>query len=128
MEKLIYIHKIGTNIKGTHIYEFLFSNSKLTSIWGEGWDTSPAMSEPRPPYDMYIDNVITHNLKYPLTLIQDSDYFDMQTAIDDVLALGWEDISNLDEHPDNRLSFRYGITIDEVNLKIENRELIEANL
>jgi len=56
-----------------------------------------------------------------LELIQNSDFFSMEDAIDDVVALAWE----TDEDGNHkRMVFRFGISEQQIKDKLYERDLI----
>ncbi|MDA9279983.1 hypothetical protein N9P74_00320 [bacterium] len=64
------------------------------------------------------DNVI-------LTTIQNSDYFSMIDAMDDVIALSWEDESGeIDFTNKKRLVFRFGDTEEMIKDKLYERDFV----
>jgi hypothetical protein len=104
---LVYINRVGTNWVGEYEYEFLFSNT-TEDIDGDDWDSYPASGKPTPPEVNLIKLVgkITTELK--LDLIQYSDTFAVWDAVDGIIALGWENISDYESYPDKRLYFKFG--------------------
>ena len=121
---LIYINKVGKNHKGEFLYEFIFSDRiDIIVIDGEYWDESPANGKPEPPDLEYIDEVGILKTLVELELIQNSDSFGMEDAIDGVIALAWSK-DNEEESIYKRLVFRYGDTKDQVNDKLYERDLI----
>ena len=120
---LVYVNEVGKNWKGNHIYEFLFSNT-TEDIDGDEWDNYPACGKPEPPDSEVITHVglLTSILK--LDVLQDSTNFAMWDAVDDVVALAWENLSEgYDEYPDRRLAFKFGNTIDDVDKRLLERDL-----
>jgi hypothetical protein len=125
--KLAYINYIGEDWTGNHIYEFLFTDS-LNDIDGDDWDSVPASGRPSPPSSNFITKVgrLTSELK--LELVQDSDTFALWDAVDGVVALGWEDISEYDEYPETRLYFDFGTPIKEVEKILYTKDdILEYN-
>lgn len=123
---LIYVNEIGSDFKGQKQYEFIFSKSLDLDI--EEWFTIPASSTPQPksPDIEYVDIVgLLKNTDLKLELIQDSDYFGVIDSVDGIIALAWEkfdfDIEN------ERLSFKFGDTIETVTKKLKNRNYILLN-
>jgi len=57
---------------------------------------------------------------YELDLIQNSDFFSMVDAIDDVVSLAWES----DDENKKRLVFRFGETEQQIKDKLYERDLI----
>lgn len=130
--KLIFINELGPNYKGDNIYEFIFCKN-LNDIWGENWDSQPANGYPQPPHFEHIEKVgLLKNNKIKLNVIQNSDYFSMIDAQDEVVALGWEienENINFDLH--KRLVFKYGDSEETVKNKLYERDIVleyEKNL
>lgn len=124
MSFLIYINGLGSNYKGEHIYEFIFSNS-IDEVWGENWESKPANGYPSPPDIEYISKVgvLTHG-DIKLELIQNSDVFSVQDSLDDVIALGWEIEDEIDFSLVKRLVFRFGEQEQIVKDKLYERDLV----
>ena len=125
MNYLIYVNELGPNYKGDNIYEFIFSN-EITDIWGEMWESKPSNGYPLPPDLEHIKKVgVLKNDKISLSVIQKSDYFSMIDAIDDVVALGWENESNtINFDLVKRLVFRFGETEESVKNKLYERDIV----
>lgn len=125
MNYLIYINELGPNYKGDNIYEFIFSDT-LENIWGDSWESKPANDYPQPPELNFVKKVgILKNNLVSLSVIQKSDYFSMIDAMDDVIALGWENESDsVNFDIDKRLVFRFGETEETVKNKLYERDLI----
>lgn len=121
MSYLIYVNELGPNYKGDNIYEFIFSDS-LENIWGENWDAKPSNRYPLPPDLEHIKKVgVLRNTNVKLELIQNSDFFSMVDAIDDVVALAWEP----DEYETKkRMVFRYGTPEQKIKDILYERDLI----
>jgi hypothetical protein len=120
MSNLIYVNGLGPNYKGDNLYEFIFSDSM--DVWGESWESKPSNGYPRPPELNYIKKVgVLRNTDIKLELIQNSDFFSMVDAIDDVVALAWEPD---DENGQKRMVFRFGMTEQQIKDKLYERDLI----
>jgi hypothetical protein len=120
MSKLIFVNGLGPNYKGDNLYEFIFSDT--TDVWGESWESKPSNGYPTPPELKYIKKVgVLRNTDIKLELIQNSDFFSMIDAMDDVVALAWE---SEDETNKGRLVFRFGQTEQEIKDKLYERDLI----
>jgi hypothetical protein len=118
--KLIYVNGLGPNYKGDNIYEFIFSDT--LKVWGEDWGSQPCNGYPQPPGIQYIKKVgILRNTNIELDLIQNSDFFSMIDAMDDVIALAWEK-----ESFDNkkRLVFRFGESLETIKDKLYEIDII----
>ena len=118
--RLIYINEIGSDYKGQKQYEFIFSKSTEFEI--DEWLVIPAsfsVNSKSPNID-YIDLVgLLKNVDIQLELVQNSDYFGVIDAVDGVIALGWEKYDI--ESDIQRLTFKFGETIEIVNKKIKQR-------
>ena len=118
--RLIYINEIGEDYKGEKQYEFIFS--KHTEFDIEQWLIIPASlsTETKSPSVEYIDLVgLLKNTNIELELVQNSDYFGVIDAVDGVIALGWEKFNI--ESQNERLTFKFGETMENVTKKIKQR-------
>lgn len=119
MSKLIFVNGLGPNYKGDNIYEFIFSDS--LDVWGEYWESKPANQYPQPPELKYVKRVgVLRNTDIKLELIQNSDFFSMTDAMDDVIALAWES----EDNHNGRLVFRFGETEEQIKDKLYEKDLI----
>lgn len=119
MSYLIYVNGLGPNYKGDNLYEFIFSDR--LDVWGESWDNKPSNGYPQPPELKYIKKVgVLRDTDVKLELIQNSDFFSMVDAIDDVIALAWES----DDEDQKRMVFRFGTPEQEIKDKLYERDLI----
>lgn len=124
MSFLIYINGLGSNYKGEHIYEFIFSNS-IDEVWGENWESKPANGYPLPPDIEYVSKVgVLTNGEIKLELVQNSDVFSVQDSLDGVIALGWEIEEEIDFSLVKRLVFRFGEEEQIVKDKLYERDLV----
>jgi len=117
---LIYVNEIGSDYKGQKQYEFIFSKSTDLDI--EEWFVIPASStqQSKSPDIEYVDLVgLLKNTDLDLELIQNSDYFGVIDAVDNVIALAWERF-DFDSQFD-RLSFRFGESVESVTKKLKQR-------
>jgi hypothetical protein len=120
---LIYVNYVGKSYKGNHIYEFIFSDT-LEGIDGEEWDTFPASGRPEPPHDIFIKCVKKLDSKLKLDVVQNSDTFAVWDAVDGVIALAWENVNTYDSYPEHRLCFKFGESINEVEDKLYEKDLM----
>ena len=120
MSYLTYVNGLGPNYKGDNLYEFIFSDS--LNVWGDSWESKPSNGYPTPPEIKYIKKVgVLKDTDLKLELIQNSDFFCMIDAIDDVVALAWE---AEETEGQKRLVFRFGSTEQEIKDKLYERDLI----
>lgn len=123
--RLIYVNELGPNYRGDNIYEFIFSD--VEEVWGDEWDAEPASGRPSPPNIEYIKKVgVLRNSDIELHLVQNSDFFSVYDAVEDVIALGWEKSDSefvVDENY-KRLVFRYGESVKSVEDKLYERDIV----
>ena len=120
MSYLIYVNGLGPNYKGDNLYEFIFSDN--LDVWGEDWESKPSNGYPTPPELKYIKKVgVLKKTDVKLELIQNSDFFCMIDAMDDVVALAWE---SEEEQGQKRLVFRFGEEEQKIKDKLYERDLI----
>lgn len=119
---LIYVHEFGVSYKDKHQYEFLFSNTK-EGIDGENWDSYPASGNPYPPYSKNIVQMGTVFCDDSLIVAQNNEQFAMWDAIDGVIPLAWENIEGLEDYPDKRLVFPFGMKMNEVKDLLYERDI-----
>ena len=120
MSYLTYVNGLGPNYKGDNLYEFIFSDS--LDVWGESWESRPSNGYPTPPELKYIKKVgVLRNTDLKLELIQNSDFFCMIDAMDDVVALSWE---TEESEGQKRLVFRFGEEEQKIKDKLYERDLI----
>lgn len=118
---LIYIHNVGLTAENKFQYDFYFIPKNLT-LCNENWQNEIAglFNEKFIPDE----NTKTYSLitNIPLGLITNNLCLGMKHAIDGVVALAWEDISDYEEYPEEgRLILYYGMTLNEVK-KILNEK------
>ena len=120
MSYLTYVNGLGPNYKGDNLYEFIFSDS--LDVWGESWESKPSNGYPTPPELQYVKKVgVLRNTDLKLELIQNSDFFCMVDAMDDVVALAWE---QEESEGQKRMVFRFGSSEQEIKDKLYERDLI----
>jgi hypothetical protein len=120
MSYLTYVNGLGPNYKGDNLYEFIFSDS--LDVWGDSWESKPSNGYPTPPEIKYIKKVgVLKDTDLKLELIQNSDFFCMIDAIDDIVALAWE---AEETEGQKRLVFRFGSTEQEIKDKLYEKDLI----
>ena len=122
---LLFINELGPNYKNENIYEFIFG-SETHELWGEDWDATPANGKPGPPELIYVKKVgVLNNTNVKLELAQNSDYFNMEHALDNVIALGWETYEEENENgEEERLVFHFNDELEKVKDKLYSRDII----
>ncbi len=125
MSFLIFVNELGPNYKGDNIYEFIFSDS-LENVWGENWESKPSNGYPLPPNIENIKKVgVLKNDEIKMSVIQNSDFFSMIDAIDDIIALSWEEENeNINFDLKKRLVFRFGEKEEDVKNKLYERDIV----
>ena len=123
---LIYINKIGTNFRGEHIFEFLFSD-RTNYDWDETWYESSVVTDkndltPDPSFIKLVGGLKTPELD--LELIQNSGVFQIYNAVEGIIALGWEKLQDDQDYPEERLVFRFGETKELVEEKLYSLDLV----
>ena len=122
---LIYVNEIGQDYKGQKQYEFIFSEK--FDIDMDVWLVVPstASSESKSPDIEYVDVVgLLKDSNLDLELVQDSDYFGVIDAVDGVISLAWE---KFDYDKTERLTFKFGESIESVTKKLKQQGLILIN-
>ena len=123
---LIYINKIGTNFKGEHMFEFLFSNATDWE-WGEEWYESSVITDttdltPDPSFIEQIGSLRTSRMD--LELVQESGVFDIYNAVERIIALGWEKLDEDSDLDEERVVFHFGEPMESVEAKLMERDLV----
>ena len=122
--KLLYVNGLGPNYKGDNIYEFIFGES--IDIWGNGWESKPCNGNPTPPNIEYVKKVgVLKQSDVELTLIQNSDFFSMEDAMDNVIALAWEtETDESDFTRKKRLLFQFVESEQSVKDKLYEQDIV----
>ena len=122
---LIFVNELGPNYKGDNIYEFIFSDSS-ENVWGENWESKPSNGYPLAPNIENIKKVgVIKSDEIKMSVIQNSDFFSMIDAIDDIIALSWEEeTENIDFDLKKRLVFRFGEKEENVKNKLYERDIV----
>ena len=120
MSYLIFVNGLGPNYKGDNIYEFIFSDD--LDVWGDLWESKPSNGYPVPPELKFVKKVgVLKNTDIKLELIQNSDFFCMIDAMDDIVALSWE---SEEFEKQKRLVFRFGDSEQKIKDTLYERDLI----
>ena len=125
--KLVFINFVGQNFKNENIYEFIFSYD--IDIDGEFFDSFPSLGRPK-IYDKFIKKVGTLTTDIKFDLAKDSNSFNFNDCVDNIIALAWQNIWGLEKYPDNRLVFKFGTHSlnDVINMLLDiNTSLIFAD-
>lgn len=117
---LCFIKLIGEELDGYYRYEFIFTD-KVDEVWGNDFNVKPAcLVNNLMIDDEYIYEVHTVKMKIRLDLAQNNCCFSMSDVIDGVCAIGWENVDEYDEYPEERgrLFFRFGEPLETVEEKL----------
>lgn len=119
---LIYVNNLGEDFEGKAVVEFIFSET-IEDVNGEDWDAIPSSGRPDPPYSKFIKKVGILESDVEFEFAQDNTCFCLWDAMDQIIALAYEDITSHTVYPDNRLVFHFGETQKEVEVKLYERDL-----
>jgi hypothetical protein len=120
---LIYVHQVGFTHDSSNIYQFIFSDT-IVGVDGDGWDSYPSSGNPYPPFDKFKNQVGEIMSEIKLTLLQDNEQFSMWDGVDGVVALGWQNIDGMEEYPENRITFPFGMKIKDVEALLYESDII----
>lgn len=120
---LVYVHEIGSDYKEKTYYEFIFSDT-LEGIDGEEWDSYPANGNPSPPNDSFIKQVGKIYTEVKLIVAQNNEQFSMWDCVDGIIPLAWQNIDGLDEYPEKRLIFPFGMKFKDVESRLYENDII----
>jgi hypothetical protein len=95
-------------------------------VWGEEFDQKPAcLVNNLMVDDEFITEIHVVKMKIKLDLIQDNCCFSVSDAIDGIISIAWEDISEYDEYPEEgRIFFRFGETLEDVENKLAVKNVL----
>lgn len=121
---LICIHKIGINIDNKYEYEFYFTDDK--TIYDEKEINYSPCGLKKIKFHDYFDfkeiKIIETDIN--LSLINTNMCFGYKHAIDGIIALAYEDITDYEEYPENgRLVLKYGMNLNEVEEILKNKDI-----
>lgn len=123
--KLIFVNEVGSGWDDTIMYEFIFGDDELNNVDGYGWDEYPSAGKAHVPDKTYIHAVgRVETSEFKLMSVRDSSTFSVWDAVDGVIALAWEDVSEYDEYPESRLKFFFGDDLNTVKNLLYSRDVI----
>ena len=124
---LIYIRKIGEKLDGNIQYELYFTMQEnlKPSSFSEEYDATPYCLNHE---TNMVEGIRTKKLyletKVKLSLIQDNCCMSFKNCVDQVCALGYEDISEYEEYPEEgRLFFMFNELEETVTEKLKKKQL-----
>ena len=91
-----------------------FGADTIEGIDGEGWESTPAGGNPYPPKEELIKQVGKVDTDIDITLVQNNEQFSMWDAVDGVISLGWQNIDGMEEYPESRITFPFGMKMKDV--------------
>jgi len=119
---LLYINELGNDYKGQKQYEFIFGYHY--DVLMEEWFLIPSSGRSVPPDIENINLVgLLKNSDLVLELVQNSDYFGVIDAVDEIVALGWEPFDKYAEERPIRVAFNYGEPLESVTQKLAAKGL-----
>jgi hypothetical protein len=121
---LSYIERVDVySDKNENVFRFYFtSEDKIDDVVGEGWSTICSNQVVR-PYKKYIESTyIIENRRLDMELLTENDYYTYNDGADGIIALAWEYSEN--ETPNKRLVFQFGDTLENVENKLYNKEIL----
>jgi hypothetical protein len=123
--RLGFIKLIGEESDGDYRYEFIFTDN-IDEFWGDNFEYKPAcLVNSLMPYDNFITEVHVVKMKIKLDLIQDSCCFGFQDCADGIVSLGWQNLDQEEEYPeDGRIFFRFGETLEDVKNKLAIKNVL----
>ena len=119
---LIYVHEFGVSYNKRYEYQFIFSKTKK-NIDGDEWDSYPASGNPSPPKDELIVSVGKIKSEIKLTVAQNNEQFSMWDALDGIIPLAWENIDGLEDYPEKRLIFPFGMKLKDVQTLLYEKDI-----
>ena len=124
-QSLCFIRSLGMNVEGNNVYELLFTD-EIDEFWGEDFEFVPCgVINNLAPHESNYNSVYQFETDINLDLIINNGCFSMQDCIDNIVALGWQNLNGLDEYPDEgRLVFHFGDTFEEVSEKLADRNIL----
>jgi hypothetical protein len=125
---LLFIRLIGEENDGYYRYEFIFTDNP-DEAWGDDWEYKPSgLVNSLIPSDEYITEIHIVKTKIKFDLIQNNMCFGMQDCMDGIVALGFENIDEYENYPeDGRLFFMFGESFDEVERKLAIKNILMIN-
>lgn len=126
MERLIFVSKVGENSDKNFEYDFYFYDGNLTVndiLYLDSWKCEfAAQNEMEAPL---LNGVNIKRLKtnIPFICAQKNSCYSMIYAVNNIIALCYEDISEYDEYPEPiRLVFQFNETYDDIVKKLSQRK------
>jgi hypothetical protein len=118
---LVYVNPIGKENGDIYLYDFYFSKNP-DIVWGYGWDCEfAAQEEIEPPDKQTYDEVKRLKTAIPLQCIQNNNSYSMRYAIENIISLAFEDISEYEEYPEDRIVLHFGEEYKSVEAKLALR-------
>jgi hypothetical protein len=124
---LVYIKPIGVDSNEWYEYDFYYSSTP-DIVWGYDWDCEyAAQGDVQPPDRQTYDVVKRLKTIIPLACAQDNNSFGMRYAVEGIIALAFEDSSDYDDYPDDRIVLLFGEKIGKVEDKLGLRQVYFAD-
>ena len=123
---LVYVKPFYKNNDGTYEYDLFFSETPEV-VWGMDWDVAvPNSLNDLTPETSTYQKVIKIKSPLPFKTIEEISCYSMEYAVNDIIALSWVDIDNMEEFPPSRcvLHFKDKIKKEQEKLKELNIDLV----
>ena len=118
---LAYVNPIGENNIEWYEYDIYFTKTP-DIVWGYGWDCEfAAQGDIEPPDKQTYSLVKRIKTNIPLQCAQNNNSYGMRYAVEDIISLAFEDISEYDEYPENRIVLHFGEDYKSVETKFAVR-------
>ena len=118
---LAYVNPIGDNSIEWYEYDIYFTKTP-DIVWGYGWDCEfAAQGDIEPPDKQTYSLVKRIKTNIPLQCAQNNNSYGMRYAVEDIISLAFEDISEYDEYPENRIVLHFGEDYKSVETKFAVR-------
>ena len=124
--KVVFILYIGKDVDGLNIYHFLLSTD-TENTFAEGWAEKPSCNikiEELMIDDSMFEYVKELRTEIKLELAQDNCCYSLQDCRDNIIALAYESLDDVEEYPEPlRIVIHFGDSIDDVERKLAKRDL-----
>lgn len=106
---LVYVKKACSNSDGSSEYDFFFSETPDV-VWGVDWNIeNPSSCTDLTPDKSTVSKVRRVKSSIPFKTFEEMTCYSMEYAIEEIVALAWIDITNMEEYPsEGRCVFHFG--------------------
>lgn len=120
--KLVYVKPLGVNSSKLYEYDFIFSDVP-ENVWGVDWgQPRPSLCKNMDPDPSTYSKVRHLKTNIPFITAQENNCLSMEYAVEGIIALCYEDISQYEEYPqEGRLIFKFGDSYQDVEDTLAKR-------